>query len=155
MGATISHRGYERRSSSALGTFIIAVVIIAALAVQLNLHARERHGESAGDLPAMFNNSGQCSRGSSIEAQAQNGFWVYVCFMENGKIALWVLLNRIGSSINREITAIPEVRDVGYIARKFLKDSYVVYNVYGELPDLFTSALTRLFMEAGRPIPIP
>lgn len=127
-----------RRSSS--GLLLLILTFAVALAI-LGSHATDRHAR-ARDVPELFNQQGQCTSGSSAEFYSDKfKTWMYVCFLQNGRAAIWVLTARITEAVAREITAIPpnDIRNIAtYLPNVINRYAYTLVQTFGnELPKWF------------------
>jgi len=119
--------------------------------VQLNLHVRERRGETGDKVADMFHGSGQCDEGPSAVLHSLNrNQWLYICFIgETGKVAIWVMTTQI-EKFGNEITRIPPEqisRPINYVGNVISRDGYVLMQTFGQAPEWFMRLVSDVIIQ--------
>jgi hypothetical protein len=101
-----------------------------------NEHALARHGESAMDVAAMFDEVGRCNLGPSVRlASPATGRRMFVCFIDEE-----VNIHLQNYETDNTITDIPShdlSRPWAYLKNTILKFGYRIENIYGNVPEMF------------------
>jgi hypothetical protein len=89
---------------------ILILLVIAlglALCTQLGLHPLVNPAHHADQVSSLFTEDGHCKAGEGgarLQASEENKF-MYLCFVDMSKIALWVTINKMGENcISRDCT---------------------------------------------------
>ena len=118
----------------AIAGLLILAVIAGMVAVQLNLHAQERHADTIESVRSAF--CGQSGEQMEFYSESKHQF-LYICPGEAYK--LWILFDA-GGQVLREITGF-ETKDIYYVARTIVRDGYELRS--GIIPDVLKALLFK------------
>jgi hypothetical protein len=113
-------------------------------AVQLGLHVYENgHSAESEEALSYFDADGQCRTGNgAILYSPVKNRWLYACFIETGRIALWVVVDQIkNNQYTREITRF--IAEPRYLTSCIGKMGYQIMFKSGDLPVWFLALFTE------------
>lgn len=132
---------YNPKGFLILFLLVIMAAMVSVMMVQLSLHPWEKRQERASVVAGMFKGGGQCDQGPSAELYSmRTDRYLYICFLEKGRVAIWILTKPIVDFASREITAIPPEdisKPLKYLTSIVARDGLVILQTFGAVPQWF------------------